>query len=144
MRVAWPWGSLPGISTPASSLTTVPVRAGVTEVTANWATVQHLTKPHPRSPAASAQAVSLHCLNATSMATAISRFSKRTRRSLTGHSPSRLEMVILAPSSTTVRSRAGELDLTVDWGMEEPRPKPRLPSPAVLAITKLLSPFHHR
>ena len=41
------------ITTPAPSLTTVLCRAGERDSTANWVMEEHLTKPHPRSPAPS-------------------------------------------------------------------------------------------
>ena len=130
MRVAWPWGSLPGISTPASSLTTVPVRAGVTEVTANWATVQHLTEPHPRSPAASVRVGRRLYPNGISTGMVCSIFSKHIPTLIIENLRSLPEMTTPAPSLTTVLCRAGGGDYRAIWVMEERLTKPHPRSPA--------------
>ena len=97
-RVARPWRSLPEITTPAPSLTTVLCRAGEGEMTANWVMEEHLTKPLPRSPAA------------------LVRVARPLRFLPDPTTP--------APSSTTAECRAGEAETTANWVMEEHLTKP--------------------
>ena len=102
-RVVRPWHSLPDYTTPAPSLTTVMCPAGDWGRTGNWGTEEHLTKPRPRSPAASV-------------------WVGRPWRSLP-------EVPTPAPSLTTVMCPAGEMERTANWAtvahLTKPHPQSR-------------------
>ena len=109
--------SLPEVTIPAPSLTTVMCRAGETETRANWVMVQHLTKPHLLSRAALAPAVLQHYQNVILMGTGHTRFFKRIRISILKNNQFPLEEDTLVPYWITVRSPAGVRDWTDNWVM---------------------------
>ena len=96
--VARLWRFLPGVITPAPSLTTVVCHVGDTEPNWAWVTEEHQSKPRPPPR------------------TALVRVA-RLLRSLPG-------VIIPAPSLTTVVCRVGGTTSSVNWATAAPLPRP--------------------